>query len=182
MTSGLKRIYGFQHLHFITFSCYRRRQFLNSPKPKDTFLRILEETRQKYCFEVEGYVVMPEHVHLLLGEPKIGDLSKAILTLKQRTSKALLPKRKRRRKNQMELFSQGVSERHFWQKRFYDFNVFSQHKRTEKLRYMHRNPVKRGLVASPEQWEWSSYRAYHDRENGVVKIFTEAMTYQPRQK
>jgi hypothetical protein len=44
-----------------------------------------------------------------------------------------------------------------WQKRYYDFNVFSDHKRIEKLRYMHRNPVKRGLVEKPEDWKWSSY-------------------------
>jgi len=160
MTSGLKRIYGFRHLHFITFSCYRRRQYLDSPKSKDTFLHILEQTRQKYQFEVDGYVVMPEHVHLLLGEPKIGNLSKVILALKQRTSKALLPKRKRRKNNQFELFPQVCTERHFWQKRFYDFNVFSMYKRAEKIRYMHRNPVKRGLVEHPGEWEWSSFMAY----------------------
>jgi len=181
MASGLKRIYGFHHLHFITFSCHRRRQYLRTGHSRDVFLRILEETRHKYEFVVDGYVVMPEHVHLLLSEPKVGDLSKAILALKQRTSKALLPKRKRRKKNQLELFPQGNTERHFWQKRFYDFNVFSMHKRTEKLRYMHRNPVKRGLVQRPGDWEWSSYRAYADHEEGIVKIFTEVMTYQAKQ-
>jgi hypothetical protein len=41
-----------------------------------------------------------------------------------------------------------------WQKRFYDFNVWSARKQIEKLRYIHRNPVKRGLVERPEQWRW----------------------------
>jgi putative transposase len=50
-------------------------------------------------------------------------------------------------------------EQHVWQRRFYDFNVWSAHKRIERLRYMHRNPVKRGLVLEPEQWEWSSFRS-----------------------
>src|SRR5271154_4026685 len=59
---------------------------------------------------------------------------------------------------------------HIWQKRFYDFNVWSEHKRVEKLRYMHRNPVKRGLVASPELWRWSSFRAYALGEAGLVKV------------
>ena len=57
-----------------------------------------------------------------------------------------------------------------WQRRFYDFNVWSEHKRIQKLRYMHRNPVSRGLVAEPEQWRWSSYRQYACGEQGPVRI------------
>jgi len=60
--------------------------------------------------------------------------------------------------------------KHFWQTRFYDFNVFTEKKRIEKLRYMHRNPVKRGLVGSPEQWRWSSFRDYAYREKGLVTV------------
>lgn len=59
--------------------------------------------------------------------------------------------------------------RAFWQARFYDFNVWTA-KRIEKLRYMHRNPVKRGLVGSPEQWRWSSYRFYLLDEPGPVRV------------
>ncbi len=58
----------------------------------------------------------------------------------------------------------------FWQRRYYDFNVYSQRKYTEKLRYIHRNPVKRGLVASPELWRWSSFRYYYFGEEGPVKV------------
>ena len=47
-----------------------------------------------------------------------------------------------------------------WQPRFYDFNVWNREKRIEKLRYMHRNPVTRGLVDRPEDWVWSSYCFY----------------------
>jgi putative transposase len=59
---------------------------------------------------------------------------------------------------------------HVWQRRFYDFNVRTEHKRIEKLRYMHRNPVKRGLVAQPEHWAWSSFRSYALGEVGRVRI------------
>jgi len=52
----------------------------------------------------------------------------------------------------------------------YDFNVWTERKRVEKLRYMHRNPVKRGLVESPEQWAWSSLRAYAYGEKGSVRV------------
>jgi hypothetical protein len=71
----------------------------------------------------------------------------------------------------------------FWLARFYDFNVWTEKKRIEKLRYIHRNPVKRGLVASPEQWRWSSFRWYLDREEGPVKINDTdilVMTIRPR--
>jgi hypothetical protein len=54
--------------------------------------------------------------------------------------------------------------------RFYDFNVWTERKRIEKLRYMHRNPVKRELVAEPEQWRWSSFRYYKYREIGLVGV------------
>jgi putative transposase len=62
----------------------------------------------------------------------------------------------------------GATAEHVWQRRFYDFNVWSERKRIEKLRYMHSNPVRRGLVLQPEHWIWSSYRS--DGEAGAVKI------------
>jgi hypothetical protein len=57
-----------------------------------------------------------------------------------------------------------------WQKRFYDFNVWTEQKRIEKLRYIHRNPVNRGLVAHPEQWRWSSFRSNYCGEHGMVRV------------
>jgi REP element-mobilizing transposase RayT len=57
---------------------------------------------------------------------------------------------------QRQLFA-DESSRAFWQAHFYDFNVWTTKKRIEKLRYMRGNPVKRGLVDTPEQWRWSSY-------------------------
>jgi putative transposase len=76
--------------------------------------------------------------------------------------------RRKRSAAQQELFVLGAE--HVWQKRFYDFNVFTARKRIEKLRYMHQNPVKRGLVQEPEQWLWSSYRSYALGETGAVRI------------
>jgi len=90
--------------------------------------------------------------------------------LKQRTARALLPKRKLRNRGQRNLFGDECQHRAFWQARFYDFNVWTTKKRVEKLRYMHRNPVKRGLVESPEQWRWSSYRFYLLGETGLVRV------------
>jgi REP element-mobilizing transposase RayT len=75
VTKGLHRYYGAQDLHFITCNCYRRQPQLGSAKRRDLFLRILEQTRRKYRFVVHGYVLMPEHFHLLITEPEMGDPS-----------------------------------------------------------------------------------------------------------
>jgi putative transposase len=171
MPAGLHRTYGAHHLHFITNSCYRRLPLLDSPRARDRLLSILEQTRKKYRFVVVGYVVMPEHIHLLITEPEVGTPSTVMQVLKQRTAIALLPKRRHRdpRPRQRRLFN-DEPRRAFWQARFYDFNVWTTKKRVEKLRYMHRNPVKRGLVESPEQWRWSSYRHYRLDEAGPVSV------------
>jgi putative transposase len=163
MPRGLKRFYGAGDLHFITFSCYRRRKFLSSPARRDLFLQAFENVRQEYELLVVGFVIMPEHVHLLIGEPRKHNLSVAIKALKQSVSLTVFNHVRK------ENPAANIPE-HFWQKRFYDFNVFTEKKRIEKLRYMHRNPVKRGLVTSPEQWRWSSFRDYAYREKGPVTV------------
>jgi putative transposase len=137
MPSGLHRTYGAHHLHFITCSCYRRLPFLSRGRSRDRFLSVLEQTRLKYRFVVVGYVVMPEHVHLLITEPEIGSPSTVMQVLKQRTARALLPRRKRKDPRQGSLFGDDSQSRAFWQARFYDFNVWTTKKRVEKLRYMH---------------------------------------------
>jgi len=169
MPAGLHRSYGAHHLHFITCSCYRRIPKLRTARSRDRFVSILEQTRQRYRFVVVGYVVMPEHFHLLVTEPEIGTPSTVMQVLKQRSAHALLPKKTRCDPRQQSLFTETLRQP-FWHARFYDFNVWTSKKRIEKLRYMHRNPVKRGLVASPEQWRWSSYRFYWLNEPGRVRV------------
>lgn len=72
--------------------------------------------------------------------------------------------------SQLSLWEEPVERGRIWQPRFYDFVVFSEHKRVEKLGYMHRNPVKRGLVFEPQQWRWSSFRHYAYSEPGAVLV------------
>ena len=168
MPWSLKRYYGAGNLHFITSSCYRRLPFLGNPRRRTVFRDLLEETRQRYSFVVVGYVVMPEHVHLLIGEPEKGTPSTVMQVLKQRFANSVLRARRRCSPSQALLWEQEAQ--HIWQARFYDFNVWSQRKRGEKLRYMHENPVKRGLVLEPGQWVWSSFRDYAYDEPGRVKL------------
>ena len=72
MKHRLERRYGLGHLHFITCSCYRRKPLLRTARARNLFLKILAEARERYDFALIGYVVMPEHIHLLMGEPRRG--------------------------------------------------------------------------------------------------------------
>jgi len=166
---NLKRYYGAGDLHFVTFGCYRRLPLLASQRRRDLFLGALETTRKNYEMVVVGYVVMPEHVHLLVEEPRKKNLSVALKALKQSVSRRVL-RRLLQTGGQGQLFAAQGLLRHFWQARFYDFNVWSAKKRIEKLRYMHRNPVTRGLVARPELWRWSSFRHYAYGDSGPVAV------------
>jgi putative transposase len=151
MTKGLHRYQQAGDLHFITFSCYHRLPYLSGPTSRALFESSLERIRTRYAFVVLGYVVMPEHVHLLVSEPKVVSLDRVIQAVKLSVSVR-------------------EKERPFWQARYYDFNVFSTSKQIEKLRYMHRNPVARGLVAKPEDWAWSTFRHYATGLEGTVEI------------
>ena len=166
----LRRLYGGGDLHFMTTSCYRRKPFLGTAKSRDIFLEVLEQIRRRYQFDVIGFVVMPEHVHLLIGEPERDNPSLVMQVLKQTVARRLLRRRRKRHTRQQELWNYSDVPERVWQRRFYDFNVFSDAKITEKLRYMHRNPVKRGLVSAPELWAWSSYRVYAFGERGRVNM------------
>ncbi|HEY4381339.1 MAG TPA: transposase [Acidobacteriaceae bacterium] len=133
MPPRLERRQQTNNLHFITFSCHGRNPYLSTPRAACIFEHALESTRQKYQFHVLGYVVMPEHVHLLLSEPPTHPLSTVLGALKRSVSKQL-------------------PQRPFWLPRYHDFNVFSEEKRIEKLHYLHRNPVNRGLSLKPEDY------------------------------
>src|SRR5262249_17937238 len=120
-----------------------------------------------YGLRIWGYVVMPEHVHLLTSEPERNSLSVVIQMLKQITAQKLLPRLPAVPDKDV---ARATQPKQFWQARYYDFNVCPHPKRVEKLRYLHRNPVKRGLVERPEDWMWSSFRHYLTGEVGVVEI------------
>jgi len=171
MPNRLRRYYGAGYLHFITTSCYQRGPLLGTARSRHLFLKVLEGVRRRYRFVVVGYVVMPEHVHLLLGEPERGNPSVVMQALKQGFARRCLSRHRHTADpRQCSLWNTAGEEGRVWQRRFYDFVVFTAKKRVEKLRYMHENPVKRGLVLAPEQWRWSSYRAYALGERGVVLV------------
>jgi len=97
---------------------------------------------------------MPEHVPLLTNEPALATLATFLHIFKQLTSRGL----------------KSPDQKQFWHRRYYDFNVSSQEKYVGTIRYIHRNPVERGLVARPEDYRWSSFIHYATGEAGTVEI------------
>ena len=89
MPWGLKRYYGTGSLHFITWSCYRRQPLLSSAARRDLLLTVLEKMRNRYRFAVIGYVVMPEHIHLLVSEPQVANPSTVVQAVKLGFSRRL---------------------------------------------------------------------------------------------
>jgi putative transposase len=122
MANKLIRHYGRGHLHFVTFTCYRRLPLLRSVRARNVFVKLLGEVRDRYGFSLVGYVVMPEHIHLLISEPVKATPSKAIQVLKQRVSRRLRRKRRTPAAQLNLIFAiGGDSPPRFWQRRFYDF-------------------------------------------------------------
>ena len=156
MPWGLKRFQNTGQSHFITFCCYSRRKLLTSPTSMRVFELALERIRRTFGLRIYAYVVMPEHVHVLLSEPDRQTLADALKSLKQGVSRRLIE-----------------NAEHFWQKRYYDFNIRDYPQFMEKLRYIHRNPLKAGLCERPEDWEWSSFRHYATGCEGTVEIESE---------
>jgi putative transposase len=180
MPWSLKRFQNTGQTHFITFSCYHRCPMFTTDSSCRLFESVLERVRKIFQLRVYAYVIMPEHIHLLVSEPERGILDEgapfkpgfglsgdvshpthymladALKSLKQSVSRRLI-----------------ANVDHFWQKRYYDFNIRNHPQFVEKIRYIHRNPVKRGLCERPEDWPWSSFRHYATGHEGRVQIESE---------
>lgn len=156
MPLRLTRFHVSGQSHFVTFGCYHRHTFLAAAENAIAFESALERVRASFDLCVYGYVVMPDHIHLLLSEPRIRTLADVLKSLKQGVSRRLI-----------------ANAEHFWQKRYYDFNVRNEAQFCEKLRYIHRNPVQRGLCERPEDWPWSSFLHYATGIRRRVEIESE---------
>ncbi|MBI1826691.1 MAG: transposase [Planctomycetes bacterium] len=182
MPSRLRRYDHSGHAHFLTISCFRRLQFFRNDSVKRAFLEAMNHVLKKRGIRWLGYVIMPEHVHLLCW-PHAQDgsepvpISTVLHELKQdsgREGKAALrtvwSQQRTLGSRPLDAWATGADPKPFWKPRAYDFNVTSERVHPQMIDYMHKNPVKRGLVDCAEQWAWSSYRFYEFRDASVMAM------------
>jgi putative transposase len=157
--------------HELTFSCFRLMPLLNRDRTRRWFVDAMEAARTDLHLHWWAYVIMPEHVHVLVWprDPeyevrlirtalKVPVQRKALQYLRQKAP-AFLEHLRDRQPN-------GKVEHRFWQRGGgYDRNVMEHSTLLTMIEYIHNNPVRRGLVASPTDWIWSSARFYAGEPN-----------------
>lgn|SRR5487761_179374 len=169
-----------RQLQFITASTYRRAPLFLSPRFCREFAAVLQSVRSEFNFRLLGWVLMPDHFHLLIWPEAAPSPSKIVQQLKQRTAVRIL---ETLRQNQDHRWCAQTlarlrlpptvhdhADQRLWQRRFYPFGLYTEEKRLEKLSYMHANPVKRGLVISPADWPWSSFRFYYLGDDSILRM------------
>jgi putative transposase len=167
-------------LHFITTSTYRRVPLFLTPAYCQFFVDAVRAVRSKFHFLLLGWVLMPDHFHILVRPGLSESTSDIVKELKQRSAFAILEALR----GQQGLASCRVllgslrlpptvhdqARYRVWQRRFVPFNVYTEKKQLEKLDYMHANPLKRELVSSPSEWPWSSWRFYYLDDRSVLEM------------
>jgi putative transposase len=152
------------HAHFLTYSCFQRLPLLSRDRSRGWVVEVVQEARQKFDFDLWAYVIMPEHVHLLIRpRQEQYQMERILAALKRPVSvraKAYLVSTQNTawlgrltvREGQQEVFR-------FWQTGGgYDHNLWNDRPIVEVIDYIHANPVRRGLVKQPTDWIWSSAR------------------------
>jgi putative transposase len=177
-------IYGrhFQpgQLQFITTSTYRRVRVFSILGFPDLFVEALRETRSKFSLLLVGWVLMPEHFHLLFQPWPAAATPEIIKDLKQRCAHAVLEALQARqqlpecraalRALRLPAAVHDHASFRVWQRRYVPFNVYTEKRRLEKLDHMHGNPIRRRLVASPAGWPWSSWRFYFLDDRSLLEM------------
>jgi putative transposase len=163
-----RRVYdNDKHIHFVTFSCFKRRQHLQHDRAKQIVIGELGRRLSNHQGLCLGFVIMHDHVHALVWFPKAHQLSPFMNRWKEQTSKTI--------KEILPGLTPGYwaninKADSVWQARYYGFNIWSRHKVEEKLDYMHLNPVRAGFVNRATEWKWSSARWYLERKSVGLPI------------
>jgi putative transposase len=153
--------------HFVTFSVDRRRRLLDHHAAKRIVLGVLSKQLEDLAARCIGFVIMPDHVHAIVWLSQVGQLTRFMHGWKRMSSFHLREWYRQHAPRYFEGFGEGDR---FWQPKYYAFEIFGQAKLEEKLRYMHENPVRAGLVRRAVDWRWSSARWYECRRPVGVKI------------
>ncbi|HEV3271157.1 MAG TPA: transposase [Candidatus Methylacidiphilales bacterium] len=153
--------------HFLTFSTYQRRRFLDSGETRNIVLEVLQKCLVTQRANCAGFVVMPDHVHALISGEEDFKISPFVQVWKKTSSYRIKRFFERELGRYEKLCPNGCP---IWQARFYDYNVDSDEKLNEKIEYMHENPVAAGLAENALDWNWSSSRFYERGEMVGVTI------------
>lgn len=159
----------FDHLgtaRFVTFICYRRHRYLDDSFARRTVIAELSSLREEHQIKILGYVIMPEHVHLVLWPPDEVRLGPVIGQLKGRISKKILSQHNRHG----SVLKRNDGSPAVWQRRCYDHNCRLPKIVIEKINYCHNNPVTRRLSKTPDDWAWSSSRWYSAQGEVMLEI------------
>lgn len=161
--------------HYTTSVCYRRVPLFRSDKACQLFVEALAETRRRLPLKLIGYVVMPDHTHLIIN-PVNRDISAVMNSLKSAAARKIIDWLKEfnhassLRKLALETPQKRGHTHSVWQKDFSSIDLWSPKFIRQKLNYIHLNPVRAGLCKHPAEWRWSSYRAYLPHESSEVPI------------
>ncbi|MCC5824507.1 MAG: transposase [Phycisphaerales bacterium] len=159
------------HARFLTFSCYQRHQFLAHPDARDLVADQIHRARTTLSFRLFAWVVMPEHVHLLLLPAQETTVSRILAAIKRPSAFHMLERWRSSNNPSLRLATTPSGTPRFWQAGGgYDRNIFSDNELSEKMRYIDENPVRRGLAPNPEAWPWSSARALRRLESNWPDI------------
>jgi putative transposase len=156
----LRRFENPGQYRFLTFSCYQRLGLFNNPAIRDSFALHLAQVKVKYGFLLFAWVVMPEHIHLLV-EPKLPEssMTEVLVALKNPFASTVIKRWRTLDAPVLDRIHDEKGKARFWMPGGgYDRNLYSPAEVEEKIEYIHMNPVKRNLVSSPLEWKWSSAR------------------------
>lgn len=150
------------HARFLTFSCYKNLDLLRTEATRDILEAATFHARQTFRFKLYAWVIMPNHVHMLL-RPDLPDhpVASILKRIKQTTARQILGEWRKREAPVIPKLTDSRGDTHFWQRGGgYDRNITSKEEFIEKLNYIHLNPVRAELVKRPEDWKWSSASAF----------------------
>jgi putative transposase len=176
-----KRLNNPGDAHSLTFSCFRRQPFLSKDSSRQWLVDAIDRARVIHRFHVWAYVIMPEHAHLLIWPTKKEyDISDVLISIKKSVAQRALVFVRRHAPEflpRMEDWQRnGIVHYRFWQRGGgYDRNVFEPATVFEQIEYIHNNPVRRGLCASPEDWYWSSAADYAGVRVGPLHLNRESL-------
>jgi putative transposase len=155
------------YAHFVTFSCYKRRRLLDHDRAKRIVLGVLHSQIEKQDARCVGFVIMPDHVHAVIWFPQPHQLAIFMKQWKQRSSYSL----KKSHFSHVSQYSEHLENGEpVWQRKYYALQIENVAKLEEKLSYMHRNPVRAGLVQTSADWKFSSARWYEGGDDVGIPI------------